>query len=197
MPTIAELKEKLQNVKANLPQYLLEAATSVSLTGKALAERTIKDKGFGEQYSQQEIPVWFMEGKELNAAGKTYIESKKPKKGKVKQKKLEDITERDLVDGMGNWGEFRKAQGLQAGFVDLSYSNEMWSGMFPREAFQKGTQYLAPLAHNNKEGQNKMNWNRDRYGDFIGKTLTGDNFEKMAEVAVDEVYRLIIERNNL
>lgn len=187
MPTLAELREKLENVKAHLPEYLLEVATSVSLTGKALAERTIKDKGFGEQYSQQEIPVWFLEGKELNAAGSAYI---KQKQGKGKKKNPD-------ADGMGNWEEFRKAQGLQTGFVDLSYSNEMWRGMFPREAFQKGSQFIAPLAHNNKEGQSKMNWNKERYGDFIGKALSGDNFEKMAEVAVDEIYRIIIERNNL
>lgn len=188
MPSLADLKDKLQGVKDQLPEILLEAATSVSLAGKALAERTIKDKGFGEKYSQQEIPVWFLEGKELNAAGSAYIKSKKNGKGKNKNPE---------ADGMGNWEEFRKAQGLQTGFVDLSYSNEMWSGMFPRDAFQKGTQYIAPLAHNNKAGQEKMNWNRERYGDFVGKALTGDNTNVLGEVAVDEVYRLIIQKSNL
>lgn len=179
MATIKDLIEKLEKVKSELPTYLLEVATSVSLTGKALSERTIKDKGFGEQYSESKVPAWFMDGKELNAGGKSFIKNKK---------KQNEPT---------NWKEFRAAQGLETVFVDLSYSNEMWSGMFPQEAYQEGNKFIAPLGHNNRTGQNKMNWNRDRYGDFIGKAITGDNFDKMAEVAVDEVYRLIIERNNL
>lgn len=198
MPTLADLKKKLQEMQQKVPAIMLEAATSVSLAGKALAERTIRDKGFGEQYSKEKIPVWFLKGKELNAAGKQYIESREelPKK-KRKLKTIEQITEKDLADGMGSWGDFRKAQGLQTSFVDLGYSNEMWRGMFPREAFQQGSRYIAPLAHNNKAGQDKMNWNRDRYGDFIGKVLTGDNFTAMGNVAVDEVYRLLLENSDL
>lgn len=196
MASIEDLKAKLHQIRDQLPSYLLEAATSVSLTGKALAERTIKDKGFGATYSLQEVPVWFFSGKELNASGKAYIETKQGK-GKKKKKKLENITEADLYDGMGTWKEFREAQGLQTGHVDLTFSGKMWAGMFPREAYQNGNLFIAPLGHNNKEGQNEMNWNRDRYGDFVGKALTGDNYKIMADIGVQELMRLIVERNNL
>lgn len=184
MPTLQELKDKLLKIQQEMPGVLLQVATSVSLTGKALAERTIKEKGFNEQYSKGKIPIWFLEGKELNAGGLAYMEKQKKGKGKKKE-------------GSGNWGEFRAAQGLQTNFVDLTYTGKMWAGMFPREAYQSGTQYLAPLAHNNKEGQNEMNWNRDRYGDFVGKVLTGTNRDAMAEVAIEEFIRLAFEANNL
>lgn len=179
MADLSELKAKYEAIKADLPNILSQVATSVSLSGKALAERTIKDKGFGEMYSNTKVPAWFMTGKELNASGKNFIDRKKKDK---------ELT---------NWKEFREAQGLQTGVVDLSYSNEMWSGMFPQEPYQQGERFIAPLGHNNKAGQDKMNWNRDRYGDFVGKALTGDNFDKLANVATEETMRLINDRHGL
>lgn len=183
MRTLADLKARLQDIQNDLPNIMKEVATTVSLSGKAIAERAIKDKGFGEQYSNTKVPAWFMDGKELNASGSTFIARKKKAK--------------TPSDRLTNWKEFREAQGLQTGHVDLSYANEMWSGMFPQETYQKGTLFIAPLGHNNRAGQNKMNWNRDRYGDFIGKVLTGSNFEQMAEIAVEETLRLIVNRHNL
>lgn len=183
MATIKELREKLERARADLPSYFLEVATSVALTGKALSERTIKDKGFGEMYSNNKVPAWFMDGKELNASGASFITKKKASKNKE--------------DTYTNWKEFRQAQGLQTGHVDLTFSGKMWAGMFPREAYQKGDMFLAPLGHNNKEGQDEMNWNYERYGDFVGKVLSGDNFDIMGNVAVEELLRLIIERNDI
>lgn len=183
MKTLADLRAKFQDIQNDLPNILKDVATTVSLSGKALAERTIKDKGFGERYSNTKVPAWFMDGKELNASGSAFIARKKKSK--------------DKADRLTNWGEFREAQGLQSGHVDLSYANEMWSGMFPQEAYQNGTLFIAPLGHNNSAGQKKMNWNRDRYGDFIGKVLRGDNFDKMVEIAIDETLRLILSRHNL
>lgn len=183
MNTLSDLRAKLEDIKNDLPNILKDVATTVSLSGKAIAERTIKDKGFGEQYSATKVPAWFMDGKELNASGSSFIARKKKSKNKAEQ--------------LTNWAEFREAQGLQSGHVDLSYANEMWSGMFPQEAYQNGTLFIAPLGHNNRAGQNKMNWNRDRYGDFIGKVLKGSNFDQMGEIATEETLRLIVSRHNL
>lgn len=178
MASLEDLKKKLIDIRNDLPNIMLEAATSMSLTGKALAEREIKDQGFGEMYSNTKVPAWFMTGKELNAGGRTFIERKKAEKEPT------------------NWKEFREAQGLQSGYVDLSYSNEMWSGMFPQKPYQAGTLFIAPLGHNNRAGQDKMNWNRDRYGDFMGKALRSKH-DQMAEVATAEIVRLITTRHDL
>lgn len=182
MASIDDLRSKLEAIKNDLPNILLEVATTVSLTAKALSERTIKDKGFGEMYSNTKVPAWFMSGKELNASGAAFIAKKK------KAKKGENFT---------NWKEFREAQGLQTGHVDLTYSGKMWAGMFPQEAYQKGDMFIAPLGHNNREGQKEMNWNRERYGDFIGKALKGKNQDAMTDIAASEIFRLLKEKHNL
>ena len=179
MNTLADLRAKFRDIQNDLPNILKDVATTVSLTGKAIAERTIKDRGFGEQYSNTKVPAWFMDGKQLNASGSNFIAGKK---------KAGELT---------NWKEFREAQGLQTGHVDLSYANEMWAGMFPQDAYQNGNLFISPLGHNNKAGQNKMNWNRDRYGDFIGKVLRGSVFDEMGEMAIEETMRLILSRHNL
>lgn len=176
MASLEDLRKKLEQLQVDLPAVLLQAATTVSMGGKALAERTIKDKGFGAMYSTEKVPAWFMEGKELNASGSNFIDEK--------IKKNEET----------NWKEFRGVQGLQINYVDLSYSNEMWCGMFPQEAYQSGTKFIAPLAHNNRAGQDKMNWNKKRYGDFIGKALKG-NMDIMAKASIDEIMRFIEDSN--
>ena len=70
----------------------------------------------------------------------------------------------------------------------------MWASMFPQDVEIVGMVYTAPLGSNNKEGQSKMNWNFDRYGDFVGRALSGDNLELLYGVALDELSRLIDEK---
>ena len=177
MSDLKELIVKFKALRDALPEVMPAVATSVSLSAKAIAERTIKDKGFGELYSAVDVPAWFLEGKQLNNSGKNF---------------LDNINESDYP--FTNWGELRKAQGLQNSHVDLTYSGKMWAGMFPQDVEVTGVRYIAPLGNNNKEGQNKMNWNFDRYGDFVGRTLTGDNLDLLYNVAFDELVRLIDEK---
>jgi hypothetical protein len=192
---ISVLIAKIKEFRDSLPEVLPDVATSVSMAGKAIAERTIKDKGFGKAYSTTPIPSWYFYGKELNKTGKTFLESLKDPKGAVKsKKKLEDITELDLLQGTTTWGEFRKAQGLQTDYVDLTYSGKMWAGMFPQDVQVTLFDYIAPLGNNTKEGQDKMNYNYERYGDFVGKVLTGDNMDLLYDVAYDELMRLMDEK---
>lgn len=181
MDDFDDILNKLKEIRDALPAVLLETATSMSLTAKAVAERTIKDKGFGASYSSEKYPVWFLDGKELNKTGIAFIESVK------KGVKDDEVAE-------SNWAEFRGAQGLQNKYVDLTYTGKMWAGMFPQEARIENYNYIAPLGHNNLEGQKKMDYNFKRYGDFIGSTLTGDNLDLLYTVMSDEIYRLIDEK---
>ena len=178
---ISVLIQKLEEFRDMLPTVLPDVATSVSMAGKALAERVIKEKGFGDTYSTKKVPAWFMEGKTLNGKGVAYLKGLE-----------EQATEAEPAET--NWSELRAAQGLQTGYVDLSYSNKMWAGMFPQEVQVNLFEYVAPLGNNTTEGQNKMNWNFERYGDFIGKVLTGDNRDIMYDVAYDELVRLMDDK---
>ena len=46
------------------------------------------------------------------------------------------------------------------------------------------------MGHNDNEGRKKMNWNFERYGDFIGKALKGQE-EVLEEVATENILLLL------
>lgn len=173
MASLRDLINKFEGAKDNLDLALLDTATSVSLAGKGFAERIILDEGFGAFYSDNTFPAYKMFGDQLTLGGLAYLE-RKAEKGELT-----------------NWKGLRDAQGLPTGHVDLHYSNKMFESMLPRDSFQDGTKYLAPLASSNTEGQNKMNWNRDRYGDFIGIALGEDGKELMGAVGLAELERFL------
>ena len=164
-------------VRDALDEVLPQAATSVSLAAKGLAQKTIQERGFGETYSTNEIPIWFMTGRGKSKRGEAFLEAEK-KKGRT----------------TAAYYEFRQAEGLQTKFVDLTFSGEMWRGMFPREVEVQGNYYIAPLGCNTKAGQDKLNWQYERYGNFFADVLKGDNLKKMYQVANDEIYRLLLEK---
>lgn len=173
MASLRDLITKFENAKDNLDLAMMDTATSVSLAGKAYAERIILDEGFGAYYSDNKFPAFFLKGKELNKSGLNYLETKE-----------ED-------DELTNWKEFRNAQGLQTGHVDLHYSNEMFRGMLPQEPRKDGTKYIAALASNNQDGQHKMNFNQERYGNFIEKALGTEGEKQMSDVGLEELNRFL------
>lgn len=198
MPDISEFSKRLKEIEAAVLQKMPEIAITLTLSAKALAERNIKEKGFGFKYSQNKIPAWFLHGKELNQKGTKFLEDRgvNPQTGaqgeaKKKRRKKGETADPGHFDKTTNWGEFRSAQGLQNAFVDLSYSNKMFANMQPVRVEQKGDLYLAPLGATNTEARDKMNWNRDRYGDFIGKALTEEDRNTLTDVVVGEVVAVI------
>lgn len=170
MKTLKDLIEGLKNVEKELPKVLSESAEIMAHDGKALAEYKIKKEGFGAYYSTKTVPSFFLYDKTLNNRGKSYL---------------------DNLDGeLTNWSGLREAQGLQTRFVDLSYSSKMWSGMRPDGVQEVNGVYYCVMGHNNNEGKNKMNWNFERYGDFIGKALEGEE-ETLKEVGVENLEKLL------
>ena len=93
MATIEDLRRNLRAMEREVLAALPDIATTLALSAKALAERNIKERGIGEGYSENLIPVWFLKGKELNASGRAYIagrqgKGKKKKKGEKREKKV-------------------------------------------------------------------------------------------------------------
>lgn len=195
MPDLKDFVNEMNQLQEDSKNGLKKLVTTMVITAKALSERNIKERGFGKEYSDYKLPVFFFIGKELNAGGTEYIESRKETKSK-KIKKLEDITEKDLADGMGNWGEFRAAQGLQVEHVDLSYSNKMWASMSPTEVQEIGLIFRSELGSTNEEGQSKMNFSFERYGDFIMVSLNDDD-RKVIDSIVLNGLKEIIEKSRL
>ena len=73
---LSELKKRIAEAKkqilANMPRIVEEYAH----TARVISERNIIEKGFGEDYSTNEVPAFFFLGKELNATGKSFVKKK-------------------------------------------------------------------------------------------------------------------------
>lgn len=178
----------LKDVRDALPEVLSKTATSMSLTAKALAERQIKDIGFGQVYSATPVPTFFLKGRVLNNQGTRAIEQEEKKQASENRKQKTDF------QPTMSYKELRQVQGLQSSHVDLTYSGKMWAGMQPMEVEINGYEYTAPLGGTNTESQQAMNYNYARYGDFIGEVLTGDVLDKIYEVGASELIRFLDDK---
>ena len=182
------LIKAFEEARDALDAVLPDVATSVSLAAKGFSQRTIMERGFGETYSSGEIPIYFLTGF-TGKNGITYNPKTKSKRG---DKFLEG--KKKQGENTVSYSDLRQAEGLQINFVDLTFSGEMWRNMFPREVIVEGNYYIAPLGCNTKDGQNKLNWNYERYGNFFAKVLTGDNLKLMYDVANAELERFLQEK---
>jgi hypothetical protein len=154
MATTKELKTRLRTLAKNLEIELQNAAEAAALDAKTLSYRAVTSKGFGETYSENYIPAYWLDGKELNNKGKAYVKRKKKAKEGV------------------NWKGFREAQGLQTAFVDLQYTGFMWRKFGIVRTEKKGSIYISYLGGTDGETQQKLDWNFERYGDFINESLS-------------------------
>jgi hypothetical protein len=189
MADIAALQERLKQIKEAVMAKLPDIAGVLAISAKALAERNIKENGFGANYSTNRIPVWFLEGKELNQSGLAFLQQKKKKDQQGTHQ--QDGIKYYPSDYGTNWREFRAAQGLPVANVDLSYTNMMWANMQPVQIEQRARIVRALLGGTNVETQNKMNWNRDRYGDFVQKGLRPEDRDTLQTVVTDEINSII------
>jgi hypothetical protein len=197
MADLNEFKAKLKQMEEAIKARLPEVAEVLAISAKGMAERNIKEKGFGKVYSAVKYPAWFLHGKELNQKGTKFLadrgvtgpgqqgEAKKPRRKKG------ETGDPAPFDKRTNWGEFRAAQGLQNSFVDLSYSNKMWANMQPVTVDMQGLVVRAFLGATNREAQEKMNYNRERYGDFIRNGLTEENGRVLIEVVQNELFNIL------
>lgn len=187
MPSLQDLKARFEILKSEVVKKLPDIAATLAVSAKALAERNIKGAGFGALYSLNRIPSWYLDGKELNASGPAYLKAKN-KKDQL-QTHTQDGVKYFPADYGVTWKEFRDAQGLQTQFVDLTYTGFMFSNMQPVKFQQNsdGTVVRAFLGGTNVETQKKMDYNRDRYGDFVRKAITPENDQQLKQVVADEL----------
>lgn len=197
MPDLNDLKKRLQMLREEMVKRMPDIAATLTLSAKAMAERKIVDEGFGRKYSENKVPAWFLHGKEINAKGTKFLADRgvgtdgKQGDAKKKRRKKKGDPDPGSFSKLTNWKEFREAQGLQTEHVDLHYSNQTFANMQPVKIVQEGNVVMAPLGATNVEAQNKMNWNRDRYGDFIGKALDEKAREQLTEVVIGEVAKVV------
>lgn len=184
MANLEDLKRRLKQVKNEIEKKLPDFAVQNTIEAKALIERNIRAVGFGAHYSGNKLPTWFFEGKAKSGAGEAYIERIKKQDAKLPEGE----------EGGMTWADLRKAEGLPTDHVDLSFTNKMYAGMGPQEPYFNGGIVVCPLGGNTVEVVNKLNWNRDRYGDFLGKMLTPKELDLLRVILLEHVD--LIFKNN-
>lgn len=190
MPDISELLTHIRQAKADLKNALPELATMNALNGKALAERKIREVGFGAKYSNNRVPAWYFIGEHKSKAGEDYILKKQAYD--EKNAKIVD-GEKVYADDAGvTWAELRQAEGLQSDHVDLGFTNKMWAGLLPEAPYYEGGKIVCQLAGATVEVINKLSWNFQHYGDFFSKVLTETEINIMALALAEKVKEILI-----
>jgi hypothetical protein len=196
MASIKDLDNLFEQMREAIRQRLPDALTTMVVTAKALAEREIVENGIGKVYSREKYPAFFLAGKELNQKGTTFlaahgVDTTGKQTGNVQRKGKATKRELTYAERLTNWAEFREAQGLQSNHVDMHYSNKMYANMGPRTPEIDGDKVTVRLGATNKEAQDKMNWNYERYGDFITPAITPESRILLTQVLKDEVLNFL------
>lgn len=173
MASIEDLQIRLRNARQAILQALPDIAIENTITAKAIIENKIRKVGFGVKYSAKKVPPWFFLGKELNSTGRKFIEEK------IKE------------DEPMNWQELKSAEGLPTGHVDLSHTNKMWAALTPMQPQISGNRIIVGLGANNKEAADKMNWNRARYGDFMGQVLGKPEMQLLGQTVLAKIGQIL------
>lgn len=170
--TADEAIQKLDFVIANLDNWIKEILITVSWNGLALVVNRIQQEGLeGKQYSNQKLPEFYFEGKDLNAGGRNLLERKDKKKmrqgirylgGKVRKNAAIDAES----DGI-SYREWRQANGLQVAHVDLTYTGMMFRGLKKLEHKTDGNTHVVRIYSEHEEVNKKLRWNAQRFGDFL------------------------------
>lgn len=174
MKTIDDLLNVLDRLKDNLKSEMPNIAKGAALSIKALAEREIQDKGFGASYSQNAVSNQKLRQNILNNKGRDFLDKRDKQGARVT-----------------TYAEFRKAQGLQTGYVDLTYTGKMFAGMTVTNQNLEAGRYIAILGHSDLSGALKMDANYKRYGDFIAKVTDKQDINLVSNYVQDEILELI------
>lgn len=190
MPDISQLQRQIREARQELLNALPELATENAINAKALAERKIREVGFGAKYSNRRVPAWYFIGEHKSKAGEAYILKKQAYD--EKNAKIVDGEKVYAEDAGVTWAELREAEGLQADHVDLGFTNKMWAGLIPEAPYYEEGRIVCRLAGNTVEVINKLSWNFKHYGDFFAKVLGPPELAMMTAALVDRVKLILI-----
>lgn len=150
MLSIEAAIQQLDQLISNYEDELVKICETVALDARALITNRIQQQGLGGQfYSENPLPTFFYEGRELNGGGRSIL--------KRKDKKKEGLS----------YKEWREANGLQAEHVDLSFTNRMWQNLVIIGTFKDGENYTTVIGGGDEETKKKLEWNTKRYGSFL------------------------------
>jgi hypothetical protein len=167
---VRAIRLTIEDLKAQGPNVI----ETMALTGKSLVQDRIQREGFGATYSDKYVPAFFLYGKAINAGGRAYL------------------ADNNLRDDLTNWKELRKAEGLQTAFVDLTHTGRMWNSLTVIRNEQAEAQFRAYIGSTDSEGEKKLLYSANRYGDFLA--LNPSERIEVEEVARDLLETIIKKR---
>lgn len=139
---------RIEQFKQELVTAMPAISTEVAGLFLSAKIQQIRKTGVGN-YSTALYSAHRLKGKELNSAGKTFLDEKIKKREKT------------------NWAQLRKAQGLQTSFVDVYYSGQMLDSTGIERANSASFRYYSIIGGRNDESKKKLAYNRIRYGRFL------------------------------
>jgi hypothetical protein len=156
---ITAYRRKLQELIADLPMEAERLCIAQAQSGLTIVKNRSTNRGIfinsedGQyaEYSTQNIPSWFFQGRQRNQAGAEHIKKNR----------------------LTTWHEFRKAQGLTNEKVNLSYTNRMWTSLgIVRTARIEGDGFMTVIGSSDPLVDKYLPYLRKRYGNFINPTAT-------------------------
>lgn len=159
--TVTACKEAL---RAAAPRIVETQAQTVL----ALVTLRIQNEGLaGANYTGKLVPRFFFKAKAFNAGGRTYAKAK----------------------GKGSYPGFKASLGLKSDAVTLTFTGRMFRSLTTLYSGFAGDVFLARIVAADQESAAKVQYNMDRYGDFLRPE--SDEAATVAEVAQVEVAKII------
>ncbi len=173
--TIDDAITKIDAFLANLDEEMVRISEELAVNAKSMIMHRIQTEGLpGRHYSTMPLPPYFFDDRALNAGGRRLLD-RHEKKAIRDAQRAEGVRVRknkaldELDDGISYY-EWRLANGLQVGFVDLTFTGRMWQNTGPVVTEKHGDVYVTKVTGFNEETRQKLRWNAERFGDFFAVT---------------------------
>lgn len=207
-----ELSQFINNLEKLVNNYDAEIrliVDEVALNAIALIIRRIQQTGLsgGRRYSTNKLPTFYFYNRALNAGGRQLLNRHRKKDFRDALRRAGENVRRnsrldDMEDGI-SYEEWRRANGLQTSFVDLTYSGKMfreknssYQGITEYaliniiERYRTSGEFSTTIGALDKETEDKLRWNKERFGDFLAVTEPEKAvLEKLFETRLRGLYR--------
>jgi hypothetical protein len=173
-----EFIRRMNQLKSEIEKQAGPIMERTAISAKGLIERRIIEKGIGKYSEKKSAPAFYFYGKGND----------KTKEANFIKEKSKRVNKKPQYT---NWKEFRESQGLQTNHVDLSFSRRMWNNVKVTNLTKQGLRFIATLSNDQPEEEKKMEWNTDRYGEFL---KTNDQEEQILANALNGELQRAIDR---
>lgn len=138
------LRSALPAIAETVARVSAESAVAV-VKNRSIQEGIDRDgrPGNKAKYSDKRVPSYWLQGKELNQAGRDYLKQ----------------------NALANWYGLRQAQGLPSDKVNLSYSNQMWKQYGVIRVTVRGAGFVAEVGISGSRSD-VFEQNEKQYGQF-------------------------------